>query len=237
MGHLHRILTQLNQSAKFFPTPVTRLLYLFSLNQTRTTTICIGFTFVFGSLFSKTWRVHKVTRITSAKKLVRNRSLVCDKSFSYLFNLCLLPYNVLLFIFLLPPFRVPPRFSSCSVPSLKFQFVSVLICFLLINSLLVKIKKSSSVLTYFENAFLYGNISWETPGNLSQSTGLRRGICQCTSFWIFQIIRDLHLFGVIGVLILIDAVILLLWNFLDPFQKKIRYLPALVKKYIHISVL
>lgn len=80
------------------------------LCTTRTTTICIGFTFVFGSLFSKTWRVHKVTRITSAKKLI---------------------------------------------------------------------------------------------------------------------IRDLHLFGVIGVLILIDAVILLLWNFLDPFQKKIRYLPAL----------
>ena len=93
------------------------------------------------------------------------------------------------------------------------------------------------MLTYFENEFLQVNCSWETPGNLSLSTGLRRGICWCKSFWIFQIIRDLHLFGVIGVLILIDAVILLLWNFLDPFQKKIRYLPALVKKYIHISVL
>ncbi|PFX31206.1 Gamma-aminobutyric acid type B receptor subunit 2 [Stylophora pistillata] len=80
------------------------------LCTTRTATLCVGFTFVFGSLFSKTWRVHKVTRIISAKKLI---------------------------------------------------------------------------------------------------------------------IKDLHLFGVIGVLILIDAVILLHWNFLDPYQRQIKYLSAL----------
>ncbi|KAJ7363717.1 hypothetical protein OS493_009880 [Desmophyllum pertusum] len=77
------------------------------LCKARAATLCVGFTFVFGSLFSKTWRVHKITRIISAKK---------------------------------------------------------------------------------------------------------------------KVIKDLHLFGVIGVLIVIDMIILLNWNFLDPFQKKMKYL-------------
>jgi len=77
------------------------------LCKARAASLCFGFTFAFGSLFSKTWRVHKITRIYSAKKLI---------------------------------------------------------------------------------------------------------------------IKDLYLFGVVGGLLLIDVVILLNWNFLDPFQKKIKHL-------------
>ncbi|XP_020620120.1 gamma-aminobutyric acid type B receptor subunit 2-like [Orbicella faveolata] len=40
------------------------------LCKARAATLCVGFTLVFGSLFSKTWRVHKVTRIVSAKQKV-----------------------------------------------------------------------------------------------------------------------------------------------------------------------
>lgn len=78
-----------------------------NLCKARTASLCFGFTFAFGSLFSKTWRVHKITRIVGPKKII---------------------------------------------------------------------------------------------------------------------IKDLHLFAVIGVLLLIDLVILLNWNFLDPFQTKLKYL-------------
>ncbi|KAL9969178.1 hypothetical protein ACROYT_G021363 [Oculina patagonica] len=40
------------------------------LCKARAATLCFGFTLVFGSLFSKTWRVHKITRIISAKQKV-----------------------------------------------------------------------------------------------------------------------------------------------------------------------
>lgn len=40
------------------------------LCKARAASLCVGFTFVFGSLFSKTWRVYKVTRIISAKQKV-----------------------------------------------------------------------------------------------------------------------------------------------------------------------
>lgn len=47
----------------------------------------------------------------------------------------------------------------------------------------------------------------------------------------FQIIKDLHLFGVVGVLIVIDAIFLFNWNFLDPLQMKTKYLPTYVSVY------
>ncbi|XP_068754986.1 gamma-aminobutyric acid type B receptor subunit 2-like [Montipora capricornis] len=55
---------------------ISAILYAFDGNhvtdqlcKARVSTLCFGFTIAFGPLFSKTWRVHKITRIMSAKKM------------------------------------------------------------------------------------------------------------------------------------------------------------------------
>lgn len=61
------------------------------LCKARTTLLCVGFTFAFGSLFSKTWRVHKITRIMSAKKLIiKDRHLLGILGFLLVIDLIIL---------------------------------------------------------------------------------------------------------------------------------------------------
>ena len=44
----------------------------------------------------------------------------------------------------------------------------------------------------------------------------------------FQIIKDRHLLGILGFLLVIDLIILLCWNFVDPFHTKAKYLTTYV---------
>lgn len=49
--------------------------------------------------------------------------------------------------------------------------------------------------------------------------------------YLFQVIKDVYLFTVVGVLIFIDVIILLSWNFWDPLQRKTRYLTTYVSLF------
>ena len=170
-----------------------------------------GFTLSFGSMFSKTWRVHSIFTNVQLNKKVRKK------------------INGIVLLFFLWSLGTK-MFQQDKTP--EFWFCVGTFPFLDLYEENVHVLTIIIFLSHICVEKLLKPI-WESLKVLSSLKKIFSLISEKTPLSLFQVMKDSQLFLVVGVLLTIDITIMTTWHLADPFYREIQQL----KSYVSLETL